>query len=282
MMADQLTKIGRSAIQHGKDNDRVYLIKLADEDMPELLDRIEALAAENGYGKIFAKVPVRWMTLFAEAGYTSEALVPFFFGGREDCHFMTRYHDRSRSFEPEQGKIAAVIGLARQEAAAPQQPPAGTYEIRRCRPADCTAMAGLFEKVFESYPFPVHDPSYIDRTMAANVDYFGVWDRKGRLLALASAEQDRSENNVEMTDFVTVSSHRRQGLAQLLLEVMEEDMRKRGIAVAYTIARAKSIGINKTFANAGYIYGGTLINNTQICGRLESMNVWHKQLNHAA
>jgi len=36
--------------------------------------------------------------------------------------------------------------------------------------------------------------------------------------------------------------------------------------------------MNKTFAYAGYKYGGTLIRNTQICGELESMNVWYKQL----
>jgi beta-lysine N6-acetyltransferase len=40
--------------------------------------------------------------------------------------------------------------------------------------------------------------------------------------------------------------------------------------------------MNKTFAALGYRYGGTLVNNTQICGDLESMNVWHKPLTQAA
>ncbi|MFN2366654.1 MAG: putative beta-lysine N-acetyltransferase [Desulfurivibrionaceae bacterium] len=278
-MADQLTTIGRSTMQQGKDNDRVYLIKLADEDMPELLGQIDELAAENGYGKIFAKVPVHWMTAFAENGYTSEALVPFFFGGREDCHFMGKYHDRNRAVEPDQDKITKVIGLARRQDNESRPEAADKYEIRQCRPEECAEMAGLFGEIFASYPFPVHDPDYIERTMAEDVVYYGVWSRSGQLVALASAEQDPVESNVEMTDFVTAPSHRRQGLARQLLEVMEADMGWRGITVAYTIARAKSIGINKTFANAGYIYGGTLVNNTQICGRLESMNVWHKRLN---
>jgi len=281
-MADQVVKIGRSIVQHGKDNDRVYLIKLADEDMPELLDKIEQLATEHGYGKIFAKVPVRWMTAFAEAGYSSEALVPFFFGGREDCHFMAKYFKKERAIELEQQRIAEVIALSRVEGADPRQPPDDNYEIRRCRPEDCSEMARLYDETFESYPFPIHDPDYLNRTMNEDVDYFGVWDRNGRLVALASAEKDPEAGNVEMTDFVTAPSHRRQGMARELLAVMEEEMRERGVAVAYTIARAKSVGINKTFANAGYIYGGTLINNTQICGRLESMNVWHKKLNKPA
>jgi len=47
---------------------------------------------------------------------------------------------------------------------------------------------------------------------------------------------------------------------------------------AYTIARALSAGMNVTFARAGYDYGGTLTNNTNICGQIESMNVWYKPL----
>ncbi len=37
-------------------------------------------------------------------------------------------------------------------------------------------------------------------------------------------------------------------------------------------------GMNITFAKTGYTYAGTLINNTNISGRLESMNVWYKHI----
>ncbi len=53
-------------------------------------------------------------------------------------------------------------------------------------------------------------------------------------------------------------------------------MAKRGIATLYTIARAISPSMNITFAKCGYAFGGTLINNTQISGSIESMNLWHK------
>jgi hypothetical protein len=36
--------------------------------------------------------------------------------------------------------------------------------------------------------------------------------------------------------------------------------------------------MNATFAKAGYSFGGTLINNTNISGDIESMNVWYKNL----
>jgi hypothetical protein len=45
----------------------------------------------------------------------------------------------------------------------------------------------------------------------------------------------------------------------------------------YTIARSHSAGMNITFAKKGYLFGGTLINNTDISGKIESMNVWYKK-----
>jgi len=36
--------------------------------------------------------------------------------------------------------------------------------------------------------------------------------------------------------------------------------------------------MNITFSRMGYRYSGTLLNNTNISGRLESMNVWYKFL----
>ena len=96
------------------------------------------------------------------------------------------------------------------------------------------------------------------------------------MIALASSAMDTALKNVEMTDFATLPEYRGKGFSQYLLKQMEDEMAKRDIKTAYTIARAISPSINITFAKMGYTYGGTLRNNTNICGRLESMNVWYK------
>jgi len=36
--------------------------------------------------------------------------------------------------------------------------------------------------------------------------------------------------------------------------------------------------MNILLAGKGYSFDGTLVNNTNIAGQIESMNVWHKQL----
>jgi len=81
-----------------------------------------------------------------------------------------------------------------------------------------------------------------------------------------------------MTDFATLPSHRGRGIATHLLGVMDTHAREAGVRVAYTIARACSFGMNITFGRRGYRYAGTLVNNTQIAGSIESMNVWYKLL----
>jgi beta-lysine N6-acetyltransferase len=113
--------------------------------------------------------------------------------------------------------------------------------------------------------------------MAQGVRYFCV--RIGETIAaVSSAEVHAGEGNVEMTDFATLPEYRGRGLSGYLLGRMEAAMRTAGIRTAYTIARAASLPMNLVFARAGYAYGGTLVNNTGICGGLESMHVWHKPL----
>lgn len=55
-------------------------------------------------------------------------------------------------------------------------------------------------------------------------------------------------------------------------------MSEQGMRTAYTICRAGWYPVNRLFSGAGYRYGGTLVRNTQICGRCESMHVWHRSL----
>jgi len=50
-------KLNNSLIQHGKENDRVYLMKLDERDLSDILEELNRLAEDSGYTKIFAKVP---------------------------------------------------------------------------------------------------------------------------------------------------------------------------------------------------------------------------------
>ena len=111
--------------------------------------------------------------------------------------------------------------------------------------------------------------------MEEDVQYFGA-ENDGELAALSSAEIDFKGGNAEMTDFATQFSHTGNNLSSLLLRAMEKEMKKQEITTLYTIARLNSIPMNKTFLQNDYQYSGTLIKNTNIAGKIESMNVFYK------
>ncbi|MFO7821724.1 MAG: putative beta-lysine N-acetyltransferase [Lentisphaeria bacterium] len=279
-MPDAIINIGKSQIQHGPANDRVYLMKLDEGATKKTLDEIDRLAESRGYSKIFAKVPSPGREQFLTRGYAEEARIPQYYNGRIDLHFMSRFLTSKRAIAPDQAEQKEALALARgkqinDKPATAELPP--SYSYRVCEEKDAPAIVKVYKKVFESYPFPIHDPDYIVETMRTNVTYFGIW-AGGQLIALSSAERDLAADSVEMTDFATLPPARRRGLGVFLLQHMEEEMARRGVYTAYTIARAISAGMNIVFAKQGYKYGGTLVNNTDICGRLESMNIWWKAL----
>ena len=278
MSHDQLAEYGQSLIQHGAENDRVYLMKLAKDDSPQILRYLEDLAVEHNYSKIFAKIPAYAAQPFTTDNYQIEAKIPGLYNGEEDGLFMGRYFDPQRRIDPDAQRVQQVLNVAKNKATAAQQMPlpAGC-ECRRATPADCQQMAELYQQVFASYPFPIHKPEYLAQTMAENLIYIGIWENE-RLLAVASAECDTNGSNAEMTDFATHPDVRGKGFAFLLLGKLEEVMEQVGLQTCFTIARATSYGINIVFARHGYKFSGTLIQNTQISGGLESMNVWHKNL----
>lgn len=275
MTTDRIETIGSSRLQHGPLSCRVYLMHLSGN--PEAaVDTMERLASANGYDKLFAKVPERKLSVFLSRGFVVEARIPDFYADGDEAVFAARFFSEKRSRAADRKRIQGVLEAARQKAGEGLRRPLPVgYRVLRLREAEAEAMAALYARVFETYPFPVFDPAYIRRTMAGSFRYFGV-TRKGTLAAVASAEMEGL--GAEMTDFATERAFRSVGLAGHLLSALEEDVRKRGIRTAFTIARSRSFGVNVLFSRAGYRFAGTLVNNTNISGRIESMNVWYKSL----
>lgn len=200
---------------------------------------------------------------------------------------MSRFLTPQRRVETNAATRRQILETAhaRQQEDAEEQPARVTlppeFQYRLCTEDDCDGMAALYKDVFESYPFPIHEPQYLAETMDSHVVYFGIWRQpEPTPVALASAEMEPAKGRVEMTDFATAPDYRGQGFGVFLLQRMEQEMAARQLTTAYTIARAISPGMNIVFAKQGYNYGGTLVNNTDICGRLESMNIWWKHLDN--
>lgn len=278
-MKDKIEIFEGSTIQHGRSNDRIYLMKINPQEVSSLIDYVQALALYNGYSKIFAKVPGTKLVEFINRGFIEEAMVPNLFSGKEAGCFLSLYRSEARRIEHKKDILEDVIAIAHHKALEMTPIPVldDCFKWRIMQKDDVDQMARLYKKVFQSYPFPIDDPNYLVNTMNSNVIYHGVW-HDDELVALSSAEIDFEQKNVEMTDFATLPQYRCHGLAGYLLDKMEKDVKNSGIITAYTIARSYSYGMNITFAKHGYRFAGSLTNNTQISGDLESMNVWYKPL----
>ncbi len=281
MQTDAMERLGRSLVQHGPGNDRIYLMHLDMADYPVIVPELVAMAERHGYSKIFAKIPAHAEKMFLLSGFEREATAPGLFRqGKSslDALFVSRFMCSERSLENRPQEVDEVLRVSKAKAcnASAAQLPDG-YTIRSMTEDDVREMARIYDKVFPSYPFPIQNPDFLRKCLRSNVRFVGAI-QDGNIAALASAEISTAFGTAEMTDFATLPEHLGKRLAQCLLCELETLLPRERISTAYTIARAVSHGMNITFARAGYTHGGTLVNNTNISGNIESMNVWHKAL----
>lgn len=277
-MFDKVEKLEHSVIQHGPNNDRVYLMKLDQKDLPEIIDKLYDLSLVKRYTKIFAKVPERMVDDFLDKDFKKEATIPKFYKGKESAHFVSRFIGATRFFlsfaKKQRIKENIEVALQKKEKNNLRKPGA---EFRPLGHRDADQLVSLYGKTFKVYPFPIFEEQYIKDTMDKNIDYFGAFV-DDKLVAASSAEKDVENRNAEMTDFATLPKHRGKNLSYFLLKEMEKEMASQDFKTLFTIARSASIGMNATFARQEYEFAGTLVNNTYIGEDIESMNVWYKHL----
>lgn len=280
MSFDKIDNIENTSIQHGKLSNRVYIMSLDSKNTSKIIEIVENLAKSNEYTKIIAKVPERSIKEFIANHYIEEAKVPDMYHGVETGYFMCKYFDEARRIDKNLELIDEVLNESMKvnNKSEKGKKEAKSRMIEKMTNDDISDMTQLYRQVFTTYPFPITDQNYIATTMHEQVDYYGI-RIKGKLVALASAECDYDSNYAELTDFAVLHDYRQQGLARQLLEAMEKDLKDKDILTYFTIARTKSVGMNKTFIGHKYSYAGTLVNNTNIAGEIESMNVWYKSVN---
>ena len=275
IMDDNITV--KSRISCDPEGRRAYLMSLDPDDFPFIIKYLDKLAESNGYTKLFVKVQPRYAPAFLQSAYQLEAFVPCFYRGIEDAFFLAKYFDKVRS-RPEKDALLSFLQILQGHPVEKTSLLDQVYSLRQLTARDSLEMTEVFGKVIASYPFPIFDTNFLMQTMQEGTRYYGIFDDK-KLVAISSAECEDKNKCAEMTDFAVLPDYRGKGFALILLRAMENDLLESGYLCLYTIARLHALSMNKTFFNAGYQYSGTMHNNTQIAGRIESMNVWYKLIN---
>ncbi len=265
-----------TVLQHGKHNDRVYLLKTTNKDIPEIFPILEDLVYSKKYSKVVCKVPKSVAPTFFANGFIMEAYIPGFYNTKEDMFFVSKFLNSDRLLHIENNYLETFSEILKKEKKQTYQNNI-TFSFRELTTLDVKEITQLFTIVFKTYPFPVHEEEYVLKTMQENVRYFGAFQGE-KLAAIASSEMDTKAGNAEMTDFATHPDFKGNHLAIQLLNKMEKAMKAYQIKTLYTIARLKSVPMNLTFIRNSYKYSGTLIKNTNISGDIESMNIYYKHL----
>ena len=276
---DIVEYIGKTILQYGKNNDRVYLMKLDPEsDKKNVIDYIDSICMEKRFGKSFAKIRSADYPLFFLAEYSLRPISPLFSvtGMIVSSHANIMIEKGLFLLKQKPERLLPLFFPGK------QTPPAGPasllqFEIRKADEPDIASLAGFYGIQFPNYPFPLSSAQYISVTMKTNVDYMIITD-KGKIIAAASAEKDLDELNAEMTDFAVNPEYRGYGLAGKLMNALEAHLKNGPVKTLYTIARLNSAAMNAVFKSSNYKYSGTLINNTNISTGIESMNIWYKHL----
>lgn len=260
-------------------NQRVQVLSFEGPEYEALAAALNEMAEINGYGKIWMKAPASAESELARVGYEVEGRIPGFFNGSQDALSMARFVTAERRHRPtkdEEDDILAGALAGEMGNKSPRDLPAG-YSTSIFQETDAEDLAALYSEVFPTYPYPIDDPEYLCRTARTHVVYRLVRNGGGQLVAAASAETFPKEFAAEMTDFASLPSERGKGLAQFLLRALETDAASRfGIKTNFTIARALSFGMLRTFHNCGYALTGTLVNNCNIAGKFETMHIMTK------
>ncbi|QGT99815.1 Beta-lysine acetyltransferase [Candidatus Syntrophocurvum alkaliphilum] len=260
-------------------NERISILDfniINPDGMNEFIGIIDDLANYNEFGKVWGKIDENNSSLFLDNGFSAEAVIYDYFGFKKNAVICSRFYgDRGKSKTHSENLSVLETVLAKAEEAKNNNNMPDGYSFKTADTGDLNNLASLFKEVFPTYPYPVCDPNYLESTLD-HIIYGLLYNAEDKLVAAASAEIDYSVGSAEMTDFATLSSEQGNGLASILLENLESTLPEKNIHCLYTIARSTSFGMNMVFAKHGYRYTGTLVNNCNISGGFEDMNVWCK------
>ncbi len=254
---------------------RVYGYEATDYD--GLILKLRWLAEANGFDKIICMAHPHDWERFLRHGYVLEAILKYYHNG-EDALVVSKFRSQERLTSANlMDEILQIEDILSSEATPKRHDPPRDYNVRLARRDDIGPLIELFQSIFKTYPTPLIHRSYLEYVFETE-SLFAVCEHGGEVVAAASAEMHPNVRSAELTDCATRTDARGKGLMSALLRLLEEELRQRKYVCAYTMARARSFGMNMVFYQLGYEFNGRLVNNCDIFGAYEDMNIWARDL----
>lgn len=258
-------------------NQRIKIIKYNAENFEGMILNIRWIAEKNRFDKIICMSPRKDWQKFLKFGYVLEAVIKYYLNG-QDAFVMSKFRSQERltsgSLMEETLLIEEIMrGVIPQET---NILPAG-HKIRLAKQEDIVSLIALYKEIFETYPSPLIHTSYFE-TIFQKDSIFAVCENEDGIVAAASAELQPQYLSAELTDCATKPEARGVGIMTHILRFLEQELMTRDYICSYTMARSRSYGMNNVFYRMGYEFLGRLVNNCDIYGAYEDMNIWVRNL----
>jgi len=257
-------------------NNRLKIEDYTCENYDDFVAFLETTAEKyNLYKIIIVAKQKDWEALFVR-DFLLEALHPSFFKGEPGFH-LAKFTNIER--QASNHRLIEKTLLKRvQESPHTSRDLPSEYTIKTADLGSIPELSNLYTKVFSTYPSPMNDHTYLEKIMQ-KASIFKIMLYQNKIISAASIDIDQRTSSAELTDCATIKDHCGKGLMSHLVKSLEIEAKKLNIITLYSIARARSIGMNSVFSHNMYNYYGCLINNCHICGQLENMNIWSKRIN---
>lgn len=233
------------------------------------------MASLHRHTKVIAKVKNGDLSAAREALFIQEGILHHYFGGSDAWLFSRFLSEERRQTLTWVEEDSILLSIKKKDK--PAEVSESGITIRKSGQNDAEKLAALYRSIFTLYPVPLFDPEYIKESMKNGNIYFAA-EKDGAVISAASAEINRTFANAEISDCATHPENRSQRLIYRIINMLEEELRTEGVYCTYSLARARSAGMNAVLLNSGYYYTGRLLNNCWILESLENMNIWCKNL----
>lgn len=257
-------------------NQRIKILNYSG-NIKELILKTRKLAELNGFDKIICFTSRKDWQKFLRHGYVLESVLKYYNQG-EDAYIVSKFRSQERlTSNSLMEETLLVESIMEQEISSNKDANLEGFTFRKAVRDDIPKLIELYQSIFETYPSPLIHADYLESIFGLE-SIFCVAEKDGKIVAAASAELDIEHLAAELTDCATHPEARGKGLMSNLLKLLEQIIFEKGFVCSYTMARAKSFGMNSIFYQLGYEFLGRLVNNCDIYGAYEDMNIWGRNL----
>jgi len=263
-------------------NERIRVLNYLAEDIKVFVNYLDTLANTCQAGKIIIYASKSDWQEFLSCGFRLEGMMKTYFQG-EPAYCMSRFLSPQRSYSKYMVDEDLILNQVWQKGVKkfPDLGNSGNNSdcmIRNLRDEDIDTVMDIFGNVFPTYPSPVEKRSYFENLTGQDGNMMLIAEHKDEIAGIISADIDNKYLCAELTDCITLPEYRGRGIMGILIDSLEEALAEKNLICLYSLTRAGIPPINAVLYNRGYSFGGRLINNCDIGGRYEDMNIWEKNL----